>query len=87
MITLDQTCSTCRPWPAKNQHRLHFGLRPLLPCQQGSSFAPQSGLRRRSAVLTKNMALCLIYKETVSVFEDYKLKRHCMEKHAVKFNT
>lgn len=37
-------------------------------------------------VETNNMALCLICKEIMSVFKDYNLKRHYMQKHAAKFH-
>ena len=38
-------------------------------------------------VETNNMALCLICKEIMSVFKDYNLKRHYMQKHAAKFGS
>ena len=37
-------------------------------------------------VETNNMALCIICKEIMSVFKDYNLKRHYMQKHAAKFH-
>ena len=37
-------------------------------------------------VKTNNMVLCLIFKETLSVFKYYSLKRHYMQKHAAKFD-
>jgi len=35
----------------------------------------------------KNGALFLIYKETISVFKDYNLKRHYLQKHATKMDS
>lgn len=35
----------------------------------------------------KNLALCLICKETISVFKDYNLKRHYLQKHATKMDS
>lgn len=35
----------------------------------------------------KNGALCLICKETISVFKDYNLKRHYLQKHATKMDS
>lgn len=35
---------------------------------------------------TNNIALCLIWKETVPVFKDYNLRKHCLQKHTVRFN-
>lgn len=37
-------------------------------------------------VKTNNMVLCLIFKETLSVFKYYSLKRHYLHKHAAKFD-
>ena len=37
-------------------------------------------------VKTNNMVLCLICKKIMSVFKDYNLKRHCIQKHAAKFD-
>jgi len=35
----------------------------------------------------KNGALCLICKETISVFKDYNLKRHYLQKHTFKMDS
>jgi hypothetical protein len=35
----------------------------------------------------KNVALCLICKETISVFKNYNLKRHYLQKHAAKMDS
>ncbi|KAE9532362.1 hypothetical protein AGLY_009985 [Aphis glycines] len=34
----------------------------------------------------KNVALCLICKETISIFKDYNLRRHYLQKHATKMD-
>lgn len=34
----------------------------------------------------KNVALCLICKETISVFKDYNLRRHYLQKYATKMD-
>lgn len=46
---------------------------------------PASGHGRCSAVGTNSMALCSVCKEMMSVFQDYNLKRHNMQKHAAQF--
>jgi len=35
---------------------------------------------------TNNMTLCAICKEIVSIFKDYNLKRHYVQKHIAKFD-
>lgn len=37
-------------------------------------------------ILVDNISLCLFYKEIMSVFKGYNLKRHYRQNHAAKFS-
>ena len=64
----------------------HCSWHSLLSYHHYSSFAPPTRMEGGcSAVLTNNTVLSLICKEILSVFKDYSLRTHYIQKYVVKF--
>jgi hypothetical protein len=49
-------------------------------------YSTKNGQRNTFFIEMKNGALCLICKETISVFKHYNLKRYYLQKHATKMD-